>query len=253
MTEGAAGMPESEPVSSLCGDPPADLPTSKQRSRSCSLGDDARFFVRAAPYTKVVIEIGSTLSATPSQAATDHLIEVMQDLLDKPDGVSVVVDDPVPDVGHAVSLTEAAAIEDASRTRFTLGDTVVFYYLVVSERSDEDTASSTILGYAYRPSSMVVFQAGIDGNAGGLGQPSRDIVESTVVAHEFGHILGLVNIGTRMQTPHQDSEHEGHDVNTACLMYYANNSSAGLANLLTGGNVPDFDAKCRADLAALEL
>jgi hypothetical protein len=57
---------------------------------------------------------------------------------------------------------------------------------------------------------------------------------------------------TPMQTPHEDPAHPKHDVNNACLMYWANNSSAGLANLLTGGTVPDYDANCRADLAALK-
>jgi hypothetical protein len=250
---GGASAAEPIPTGDLCVDAPADLATSKRRSRSCSLGDDARFFVRGAPYTQVVIEIGSTQSATPSPAATAHLQAVMSDLLDKPGGVSVKVDEAVEDVGHPLSLEEAAAIEDASRTEFTLGDTVVFYYLVVSDGSTDDTSSATILGYAYRPSSMVVFQHNINASAGGLGQPSRDVVESTVVAHEFGHILGLVNTGTPMQKPHEDSEHPKHDQNSACLMYWANNSSEGLANLLSGGKVPDYDAACRADIAALNL
>jgi len=249
---GTAGGGAAATMSDLCADAPADLATSKQHSRTCSLGDDARFFVRAAPYTKVLIEIASTKSATPSKAATDHLVAVMGDLLDKSGGVTVTADPPMDDIGHPISTAEAAAIEDTSRTHFSLGDTVVFYYLVVSESSTDDTSSGTILGYSYRPSSMVVFQKNIDAAAGGLGQPSRDVVESTVVAHEFGHILGLVNLGTPMQTPHEDSAHKGHDVNTACLMYWANNSSAGLANLLTGGNVPDYDAACRADVAALK-
>jgi hypothetical protein len=239
-------------TSDLCASPPADLTTSQQHSRTCALGDDARFFVRSAPYTKVVIEIGSTKSATPSQAATDHLVAIMGDLLDKSGGVTVMHDPPVDDVATPMSLAQAAAVEDGSRTQFPLNDTVVFYYLVVSTSSTDDSAAGTILGYSYRPSSMVVFQKNIDASAGGIGQPSRDDVESTVVAHEFGHILGLVNAGTPMQTPHEDSAHPKHDVNSACLMYWANNSSAGLANLLTGGTVPDYDANCRADITALK-
>jgi hypothetical protein len=239
-------------TSDLCANAPADLATSQQHARTCSLGDDAKFFVRSAPYAKVVIEILATKSATPSQAATDHLVAVMGDLLDKSGGVTVMHDPPIDDVTTPMSLTQASAIEDASRTQFALGDTIVFYYLVVSTNSSDDTANSQILGYSYRPSSMVVFQKSIDDNAGAIGQPSRDVVESTVVAHEFGHILGLVNAGTPMQTPHEDPAHPKHDTNSACLMYWSNNSSAGLANLFTGGNIPDYDANCRADLAALK-
>jgi hypothetical protein len=239
-------------TSATCATAPTDLASSKDHEHSCGLGDDARAFVRGAPYSKVIIEVGSTKSATPSQAAISHLMSVMSDLLDKPGGVTVVTDAPVDDVTQALSISQVAAMEDASRTQYSMGDTAVFYYLVVSTNSTDDNSAGSILGEAYRPSAMVVFQKTIDANSGGLGQPTRDVVESTVVAHEFGHILGLVNTGTPMQTPHEDSAHPKHDVNTACLMYWANNSSAGLANLLTGGTVPDYDANCRADLAALK-
>ena len=128
----------------------------------------------------------------------------------------------------------------------------MFFYLVVSDPSADDSGNLKVLGEAYRASSMVVFQGSIKSVSGGLGQPSADIVESAVVAHEYGHVLGLVNISTPMVTPHQDTAHGAHDTNTKCLMYYLNNSSAGLAgNLLSGGTVPDFDAQCRADLAAV--
>ena len=239
-------------TSASCATAPTDLTSSQNHERSCGLGDDARFFVRGAPFSKVVIEVGSTKSAAPSQAAISHLTSVMGNLLDKSGGVTVVTDAPVDDPSGALSIDQVAAIEDASRTQYSQGDTAVFYYLVVSTNSTDDTSSGSILGEAYRPSAMVVFQKTIDANSGALGQPSRDVVESTVVAHEFGHILGLVNTGTPMQTPHEDSAHPKHDANNACLMYWANNSSAGLANLLTGGTVPDYDANCRADLAALK-
>ncbi len=113
--------------------------------------------------------------------------------------------------------------------------TAVFYYLVVAETSTDDTAAAQILGYAYRPSSMVIFQKTVNAVSGGIDQPTRAVVEGTVVAHEFGHIVGLVNAGTAMQAPHEDSAHAKHDSNKACTMYHANNSSELVANLLSGG------------------
>ena len=115
----------------------------------------------------------------------------------------------------------------------------------------DDTAQFKVLGEAHRASSMVVFQGTINSLSGGIGQPSAETVESTVVAHEFGHVLGLVNISTPMVQNHEDAQHPKHDVNDKCLMYYANNSNAGLANLLGGGAIVDFDANCRADMLAV--
>jgi hypothetical protein len=250
--DGAAASADgaAPPKAALCVDPPADLAASKARAQGCGLGDEAAFFVRRAPYTKVVIEVGSTKSAVPRQAAIDQLTKVMKDLLDKPGGVTVKMDPPIDDVGHALTLAEVRAMEDASRTQFAQGDTEVFYYLVVNESSTDDTAEGKVLGYAYRPTSMTIFQKTINAISGGLGQPSRDVVESTVVAHEFGHVLGLVNTGTAMVAPHEDAAHPKHDSNTKCIMYYANNSSELVANLLAGGVIPDFDQACRDDIAA---
>ena len=44
---------------------------------------------------------------------------------------------------------------------------------------------------------MVIFGKTIHDNSGALGQTSRTKLESTVLDHEFGHILGLVDIGSR--------------------------------------------------------
>jgi len=243
-------MNGTDPV--LCGAaPPADVATAKARSQNCALGADAKFFVSASTYRKVVIEVVATSGATPRQSALDHLVGLFGDVTDKPGGATVVMGPDAPAFGHAPTLAEIRALEDRVRTRFADGDTAVFFFLVTSDPYVEDTQDAKVLGLAHRPSSMVVFQKTIDGISGGLGQPSRDIVEKTVVAHELGHVLGLVNLGTAMRQMHEDAAHAGHDSNASCLMYFANNSSKVVANLLQGGVVPDFDAACSADLGAL--
>lgn len=235
----------------LCAVAPADATASRERARSCGVGAEAALMLRRAPYSRVVVEVVPMMGTTPRQAALDHLVQVFGDVTDKPAGVTITVGTPIAPVGHPLTLAEIGALEDGARTRFAGGDTAVFFYMVVSDAYSEDTSSQKVLGLAYRASSMVVFQKTIESISGGIGQPSADVVESTVVAHELGHVLGLVNLGVPMQQPHQDTAHGAHDTNTSCLMYWANNSSQLLANLLSGGVVPDFDAQCRADLAAV--
>ena len=236
----------------VCSSYPTTMSQSQQQSH-CGLGTDAAALIRSTPYTKLVIEVGATVGATPSSAALAHLKGVVEDVCDKPGGVTVVMGDTgIPAPGHALTASDVAAIEDAHRHQFALADTAVFYYLVVSDPSADDSGNLKVLGEAYRASAMVVFQCSIKSLSGGLGQPSADTVESAVVAHEYGHVLGLVNISTPMVTSHQDTAHGAHDSNDKCLMYYLNNSSAGLAgNLLGGGSIADFDPQCRADLAAV--
>ena len=79
--------------------------------------------------------------------------------------------------------------------------------------------------------------------------PSTAKLESTVLQHEFAHILGLVNNGTPLVDNHHDDEHEGHCDNQDCLMYYLAETSDIAANLF-GISAPTLDANCRADLQA---
>jgi hypothetical protein len=70
-----------------------------------------------------------------------------------------------------------------------------------------------------------------------------------------------VNLGTRMQTPHEDAQHPGHSANAQSVMYYAVESSQSLASitkLLTGSPSCDqtgipyaYDGNDLADLKAL--
>ena len=80
--------------------------------------------------------------------------------------------------------------------------------------------------------------------------PSLEVLETTVVNHEFGHLLGLVNAGSPLQSDHQDTEHGKHCTEQDCLMYYTAETGEGIINMLSGGSVPSLDAQCIADLQA---
>jgi hypothetical protein len=62
-------------------------------------------------------------------------------------------------------------------------------------------------------------------------------------------LLGLTNLGTPMQTNHEDASHPKHCNNEDCLMYWQADGS-GLLGMMVGGNVPQLDANCLADLQA---
>jgi predicted Zn-dependent protease len=128
---------------------------------------------------------------------------------------------------------------------FTTGDEIGVYFLYTNGNFTENN----VLGAAYRNTSMVLFGKKIHDNSGSLGQASRTKLEATVLEHEFGHILGLVDIGSPMQTNHKDAAHGNHCSNTNCLMYYASETTDILGFLVTG-NIPAFDANCAADLHA---
>jgi predicted Zn-dependent protease len=99
---------------------------------------------------------------------------------------------------------------------------------------------------------MVIFEKTIQDLSGNtLSQPSREKLETVVMNHELGHILGLVNIGTNMVTPHQDPDasHGRHCENTSCLMYWGVETGNVAQNLL-GTGMPQLDQNCLNDLKA---
>ncbi|MBA2563113.1 MAG: hypothetical protein H0V14_09415, partial [Chitinophagaceae bacterium] len=79
------------------------------------------------------------------------------------------------------------------------------------------------------------------------GQVTRTQLLTTLLKHEFGHLMGLVDQGSPMQTPHRDFTNGAHCINPECLMYYnIETADAGILN----NPIPSPDANCMADLKA---
>ena len=53
-------------------------------------------------------------------------------------------------------------------------------------------------------------------------------VEQSTLVHEIGHALGLVNNGIPMASPHQDTAHGSHTVNSDCVMFWQNEGASDL-------------------------
>ncbi len=216
-----------------------------------SPGETARDFLSADTYTKLVIEIQAMDGFTPVQATLDNLKALMEARLNKPGGVTVISDPVIAAQGKgSYSLDDVKSIEAAERKSYRSADQIVAYFLFVDGASTSDSGSLKTLGQAYGSSSMVLYEGTIRSLSGTpITQPTRAVLESTVIEHEMGHILGLVNTGTAPQTAHQDTAHGAHCTNTNCLMYYLADTGDVVANLL-GGVVPSLDAACLQDLQA---
>ena len=68
--------------------------------------------------------------------------------------------------------------------------------------------------------------------------------------HEFGHILGLTNLGSDLQSNHEDASHPKHCNVESCLMFWAAETGSGIGNMISNGSAPQLDAQCIADLQA---
>lgn len=208
-------------------------------------GASANDLLSASKFSSVKIEIQYMPGFQPDAVAINNLAAFLNSLLNKPGGITVVQTQIAAGGKSVYSLNDIAGIEKNNRTVYTSGNQLGVYFLF----TDGDYTDAGVLGIAFRNTSMSILGKTIHDNSGGLGQASRTKLESTVLEHEFGHIVGLVDIGSPMQTNHKDATHGNHCNNTNCLMYYASETTDILGILLTG-SIPVLDANCKADLTA---
>src|SRR6185436_5741581 len=206
-------------------------------STTRDVGASANDLLGASTYTSVKIEIQYMPGFAPDAGAITQLTSFLSAHLNKPGGIQIVQKEISASANTTTSIQDIANIEKQNRTVFTNGSELGVYILY----TNGNFTDNTVLGSSYHNTSMALYGKRIHDNSGAIGQTSRTKLEATILEHEFGHLLGLVDIGTRMQTNHKDAGHPGHCNNSNCLMYYAAETTEMLGILLTG-NIPTLDA-----------
>ena len=210
-----------------------------------SVGASAKDFLSAGTYSSVNVQLQFMPGYAPDAAALTNLTNFLNTLLNKPSGITFT-QTPIAASGKSVfTIAEIDALEKANRTQFTNGNVLSVYVVYV----DAPFSTANILGAAYRNTSLVIFGPTVTNNSGGVNQTTRTKLETTVLNHEFGHLLGLTNLGSPMVTAHEDGAHMSHCNNSSCLMYFSTQTSM-MGGVLLSGPVPALDANCKADLTA---
>ncbi len=210
-----------------------------------AVGASAKNLLTGSEYTSIIIEVQYMPGYQPDAASINNLVNFINVMANKPAGITVIQSQVASGGKTVYTLDDVAAIEKTNRTKYTSGAQIAINFLYV----DGTYTQTNVLGFAYRNTSMCIFAKKVTDNSGGLGQVSRTKLESTILEHEMGHILGLVNLGSPMQTQHEDVAHEKHCSNTNCLMYYQTQTT-GMIGTLMNGAIPTLDANCKADLQA---
>ncbi len=209
-----------------------------------SVGVSANEFLSASTYQTLNIEIAYMPGFAPDANAIANLQGFLNLLVNKPGGINIS-QRAIPASGKPVlTLSEVREIEKNTRTVFSSGNTLGVFVLY----TDGAYNQSSTLGIAHKNTSMAVFGKTLHDNTGGVNQSGLTKLESIILQHETGHLLGLVNLGSPMQVNHKDPA-SNHCNNSACLMYYETEITQ-MGGILVSGPVPPLDVNCRNDLRA---
>lgn len=208
-------------------------------------GQSAPEFLTDENFERLVVQVQYMQGYEPTQQGLNNLKTFLSNRLNKT-SITIMEPEEVPASGESsYTANDIRDLEREHRTQFSSENEIVAYFIVV----DGEFSDADVLGIAHFNTSMALFGPMFDEVSGGIGSPPKEDVETIVMQHEFGHILGLVNNGVDMQNNHQDTENGRHCDNEECLMNYAFRNANLFANIF-GGNIPELDENCVADLQA---
>lgn len=194
-----------------------------------------RDFLTDERYSRLVIEVATVASGYPTPAVIDYARQKLLDYCHKK-SVEVVIRKPEPPIFATPVWSYGWLIQylDEHATLRTTGDMAVMHIAYV-DGAYLDMANGTMsdAGLAISTNTAVIFISRI----AGVNE------ERSVLLHEIGHLLGLVNNGTPQLVPRQDARHARH-CDRNCVMFWC------ISEYDSTVATPDFDDRCRAELKA---
>ena len=203
-----------------------------------NLGASAREFLSDAVYKSLTVEIQYMKGFKPRQETVNQLSIFLNQYLNKPKGINIVLNEIGRKKNTPLTTDSVVAIEKTNRTLFVKDDHITLYILFTNSRH----VDKRILGTAYRNTSAVIYGKALRENSNARGKLTRQELETAVLLHETGHLLGLVNKGSMAGSHHIDYDYPDHCTNKKCLMYHATETKK-FSSILIKGNIPLLDSK----------
>ncbi|NKI33169.1 hypothetical protein [Croceivirga thetidis] len=183
------------------GDPRQDFPENFQAT-----GSSGADIVSNADFDRLVVQIAHVTGFRPTQAAMDAFEEYLRELTFKEDITINFLELGSPDE-ETLTLSEISEFEIDNRTSYNDGRTLAIYIYFADSPSDDDEEDEGLvtLGAVYRNTSMVIFESTIRSLANRSALITLADLETATLNHEFGHLFGLVNLGTPTINDHEET------------------------------------------------
>lgn len=199
-----------------------DDPTTVQVDKKANLkatGDSAHDILSNDSFDKLLIEIGYVKGFRPTPSGMINFVNFLKAHTFK-QNIELVYKELPSSGKETLTLDEIVELETENRTVYNQGSTLAIYIYFTDVPSDEDDDEEELvtLGAVYRNTSMVIHEATVWTLAAQSGAISITDVETATLNHEFGHLFGLVDLGTTPVNDHEDSDAVNHCDVQGCLM-----------------------------------
>jgi len=240
-------------------DTPSGGDNSVDRSANLlSAGSSGSDILTNENFDRIVIEIAYVEGFRPTATALENLRTFLLERTFKEDISFTYRSLPSPEE-ETLTLQEIATLETDNRTLYNDGRTLAFYIYFADAPSDGDEPSENLvtLGAVYRNTSMIIHESTIRDLASRSVVITVSDVETTTLTHEFGHLFGLVDLGTPEVNPHEDAASSNHCNVEGCLMRAELEFGSGIMSIMEKRTakglegLPALDAECLLDLQAI--
>ncbi|TBW28347.1 hypothetical protein [Gramella sp. KN1008] len=216
-----------------------------------TLGASATDLLSDVNFTSMNIEIVYVEGNKPAEEAISNFSNFLKQRTYKPDGIRIT-QRSVSSSGQApFDIDEIVEIEKKERTAYNAGDEIAVWIYFADGSSEKDSNDKFVLGSAFRNTSMVIYEKTIKEFSSRNGGTSRATIEAATLNHEFGHLFGLVDLGTEPVSDHEDSENQGHCITDGCLMKASIEFGSGVVDVINGTGIPELDQLCIDDLQSV--
>jgi hypothetical protein len=220
-------------------------------------GDSANEILSNESFDKLLIEIAYVNGFRPTTSSMTEFVSFLKQHSFKQDIELVYKELPSPKE-EKLTLDEIFDLEKENRTVYNDGSTLAIYIYFADAPSQDDNEDEDLvtLGAVYLNTSMVIYEWTVRTLASKSGLVSVSDIETATLNHEFGHLLGLVDLGSSPVNDHEDVTAENHCNVDGCLMRAELQFGAGMKSMLEKraskgiAAAPGLGAECVLDLQA---
>lgn len=196
-------------------------------------------------FDRLIVEIGHVAGFQPTTETIANFEEFIRNRTFKQE-IEVRLNSLDSPNEETLTIREIADLESENRTVYNDGTTLAVYIYFADAPSDSDDPDESLVtvGAVFQNTSMVIYESTIRDLERRSNTVSLTDLETATLNHEFGHLFGLVNLGTEAQNDHEDPNAPNHCVVEGCLMRAEIQFGAVSRNALMASKMGGLHSAC---------